>query len=123
MNGVRQNINGGQFLLILGGAISAGIALLHLVVIFVGAPAYRYFGAGEEMAAMDEQGSWIPAAVTLAIVSLFTLFAFLAFSGASLIRRLPFLRTGLAVISGIFILRGLGVIGDLILIIRRIRFE
>ena len=35
----------GKRAVLLGGLLSAGIALLHVVIIFVGAPAYRYFGA------------------------------------------------------------------------------
>ncbi|MBE2200492.1 MAG: hypothetical protein IAE79_17890 [Anaerolinea sp.] len=40
----------GKYWLTLGGVFSIGIAILHIAIIFGGAPAYRYFGAGEEMA-------------------------------------------------------------------------
>lgn len=53
------------------GVLSASVALLHLVVIFVGAPAYRYFGAGAEMARLDERGSPMPAVVSAGLTLLF----------------------------------------------------
>lgn len=44
--------------------------------------------------------------MTLAIAGLLSLWAAYAFSGAGTIRRLPLLRTGLVVISGIYLARG-----------------
>ena len=96
------------------GLISFAIALLHIVIIFIGAPAYRYFGAGEEMACQAEAGLLIPAAVTLVIALVFTIFGLYAWSGAGVIRPLPLLAIGLVVISAIYTLRGLAVIGQLI---------
>ena len=94
-------------LLKIGGASSAFIAALHLAIIFVGAPAYRYFGAGEQMARLDETGSLGPALVTAGLTVVFALWAAYAFSGAGLLRRLPLLRTGLVVIGAIYTARGL----------------
>ena len=93
--------------LIFGGCLSLAIALLHIGVIVGGAPAYRYFGAGEKMAQMAAAGRIWPAALTSLITLVFALWGSYAFSGAGLIRRLPFLRLGLVVISAVFILRGL----------------
>lgn len=93
--------------LIAGGVLSALAALLHLAVI-VGGPAwYRFFGAGERLARAAERGSPTPAVVTLFIACILALWAAYAFSGAGLVRRLPLLRTGLVVISAIYLLRGL----------------
>jgi hypothetical protein len=91
----------------LAGAISAAIALLHVAVILIGAPAYRYFGAGDEMARLAEQGSRTPAVITAVIAVLFALWALYAFSGAGVVRRLPLLKTGLVTIGVIYSLRGL----------------
>lgn len=96
--------------LILGGSLSVAIALLHIAIIFGGAPAYRYFGAGEEMAEMASAGSALPALLTLFIAVIFALWGLYAFSGAGWIRRLPLLRLGLAVIAGIYTLRGIGLV-------------
>jgi hypothetical protein len=100
--------------LIAGGISSIAVAVLHIGAIFVGAPAYRYFGAGEEMAQMSEAGSPIPALVTFAIVVVFFTWGLYAFSALGWIRRLPLLRLGLIVISAVYTLRGLGLIPQLI---------
>lgn len=94
----------------LAGCLSGAIALLHVAVILAGAPAYRYFGAGEEMATLAERGSLVPALITLLVTLVFSLFALYAFSGAGLVRRLPLLRLGLCAIAGIYVLRGVLVI-------------
>jgi len=93
--------------LILGGSISIIIGLLHLVIIFYGAAAYRYFDAGEEMALMAERGSLLPAITTFFIASILIIWGLYAFAGVGLIRRFPFLRSALVVISVIFTLRGI----------------
>jgi hypothetical protein len=111
-----MNLKGKRWLL-LGGLCSFAIALLHLVMIFVGAPAYRYFGAGEDMAQRAASGSVQPALTTLFIVGVFSLWGLYAFSGAGIIRRLPLLRIGLAVITAIYTLRGLAAIIQLILMV------
>ncbi|MBU2512517.1 hypothetical protein KJ966_14370 [bacterium] len=93
--------------LILGGLISLSIAFLHIILIFFGAPAYRYFGAGETMAIMAESGSPVPALLTLMIAGVFMIFALYAFSGAKILKPLPLLRPILFTIGLIFSLRGL----------------
>ncbi|MBA4122816.1 MAG: hypothetical protein H0X72_10205 [Acidobacteria bacterium] len=97
--------NGNQWLK-LGGILSFVVALLHLVIIFVGAPAYRYFGAGEDMATAAESGSAFPALITLVLVAVFTIWGLYAFSGAGVIRRLPLLTIALLLIGAIYTLRG-----------------
>jgi len=101
-------------ILVTGGLLSAAASVLHLAVI-VGGPAwYRFFGAGEGMARMAERGDWRAAAITVGIASVLALWAAYAFSGAGLIARLPLLRTGLVVISAIYLARGLLLIPALI---------
>ncbi len=96
--------------LAVGGGLSLAAAVLHLACI-VGGPAwYRFFGAGEGMARLAERGDWRPAAITTAVAAMLALAAAYAFSGAGLIARLPLLRTGLVVISAIYLLRGLVVL-------------
>lgn len=93
--------------LIVGGVLSAAASVLHLAVI-VGGPAwYRFFGAGEGMARMAEQGSWTPVIITMGIAGVLAVWAAYAFSGAGLIPRLPPLRTALVLISAVYLLRGL----------------
>lgn len=97
----------GRTLLMAGGGLSLAAALLHVAVIFGGPGWYRFFGAGEAMARAAGRGAWQPTAITLGIASVLAIWAAYAFSGAGLIGRLPLLRTGLVVISTIYLLRGL----------------
>lgn len=90
------------------GALLTGFAaLLHIGIIFGGADWYRFFGAGEEMAQMDASGSYIPALSCAFIASVLTIWALYALSGAGVIRRLPFLRTVLALTASVFLIRGI----------------
>ena len=101
--------------LITGGVLSGAASVLHLAVIIGGPDWYRFFGAGEGMARLAEQGAWTPAAITLGIATVLAIWAAYAFSGAGLIPRLPLLRTALVLISAVYLLRGLVLIPALVL--------
>ena len=101
--------------LVIGGLLSVAASLLHIGCIIGGPDWYRFFGAGEEMAVMAEQGSMTPALLTLGIAAILAIWAAYAFSGAGLLPRLPLLRTGLVVISAIYLLRGLALIPALVI--------
>jgi hypothetical protein len=94
-------------LLIVSGIICFIIAILHIIIVFLGSDAYVYFGAGNEMARMDREGSIFPMLSTLFIASVFGLFGFYGFSGAGVIRKLPLIKTMLLIISSLFFVRGL----------------
>jgi hypothetical protein len=96
--------------LIVAGASSAAIAVLHLAIVFVGAPGYRYFGAGEAMARQAAAGSWVPAGITILIAIVFIVCAAYGFAGAGLIRRLPLMRAGLVGFAAVYTLRGLSAV-------------
>ncbi len=96
-----MNIN-----LIIAGSLSAIAALLHLACIYFGAPWYRFFGAGEQMANMAEQGMAYPTIITLAIFSVLSLWSAYAFSAAGLIIRLPLIRLVLSLITLVYLTRG-----------------
>lgn len=100
--------------LVLGGALSAAAALLHLAVILGGPDWYRFFGAGEEMARMAEQGRLTPHLITIGIALILAIWAAYAFAGAGLIRRLPLMRTALVAISAVYLLRGLVIVPALL---------
>jgi len=99
--------NPGTSWLQLGGWLSVGAALLHLGCILGGPEWYRFFGAGEGMARAAARGEWTPALVTLAIAGILLIWAAYAFSGAGSLPRLPLLRTGLLVITTIYLLRAI----------------
>jgi membrane-bound acyltransferase YfiQ involved in biofilm formation len=91
----------------IAGWLTLGAAVLHLGIIVGGPDWYRFFGAGENMAVLSEQGSSYPAFTTAIIAGTLFIWSLYAFSGAGVIRLLPFLKTALALIGIIFLLRGL----------------
>ncbi len=93
--------------LLVGAALSAFAALLHLGCIAFGAPWYRFLGAGEQMAQMDLAGHWYPTVATLVISLVLIVWSLYALSGAGVIRKLPLIRTALCAITGVYLLRGL----------------
>ena len=97
--------------LICGALFSAVAAVGHLVCIILGGDWYRFFGAGEQLALLSEQGHWYPTVVTSVIVVVLFIWSLYALSGARLIVRLPLLRLGLCVISLIYLLRGIAFAG------------
>jgi len=102
--------NNQNFALILGGVLSIIASLIHVGIIVGGAEWYRFFGAGEELATMAEQGSLYPTIITFIIATVLFLWGIYAFSGAGLIRKLPFLNLALILISMIYLLRGIAVV-------------
>lgn len=96
--------------LIIGGVLSVIAGLLHIAIIFGGAQWYRFFGAGEKMATMAEAGSLMPAVITSGIAAILFIWGLYAFSGAGLIRRFPFMRICLLLISLVYLVRGLALI-------------
>lgn len=94
-------------LLLAAGSLTAGAALLHVAIIPGGPDWYRFFGAGEGMARMAARGFLYPTVLTACIAAVLGLWALYAFSGAGVIRRLPFLPLVLTLIAGAFLLRGI----------------
>ncbi|MEW6997434.1 hypothetical protein AADZ86_07005 [Colwelliaceae bacterium BS250] len=92
--------------LIIAGTLSAIVALLHIGCIYFGAPWYRFFGAGERMAVLAEQGSIQPTIITSGIVLVLSLWSLYAFSGAGIITKLPLIRLALVLITLIYLARG-----------------
>lgn len=96
--------------LIVASLFNFAISGLHIYIIMQGAPAYRTFGAGEEMARAAEKGSIVPALVTFGIALVFFVWGLYALAGARVISELPWTRTILIAIAGIYVLRGVGVV-------------
>ena len=95
-----------NFFLMIGAAMSAVAAFLHVGCIIFGAEWYRFFGAGERMAQMASAGSWYPAVITAFIAAVLCTWSLYALSGAGVIPKLPLLRVALCAITGIYLLRG-----------------
>lgn len=96
-----------NLLLVIAGALSALAAVMHIGCIYFGASWYRFFGAGEQMALMAEQGSLRPTVITSVIVLILSTWSLYAFSAAGLVSKLPLIRTALIVITAIYLLRGI----------------
>lgn len=94
-----------NYFLIVGAALSGVAALLHVGCIIFGAEWYRFLGAGEQMAQLDLAGHWYPDTITSVIVLVLSVWALYALSGAGVVRKLPFVRLALCVITGVYLLR------------------
>lgn len=94
-----------QEILLIGGIFSAIAAMAHLACIAVGAPAYRFMGAGERMAHAAEAQKIQPTLITFAISLVLLLWALYAFSGAGVIRQLPLTNIALPIISLAYLAR------------------
>lgn len=94
--------------LLIAGLCSAAASVLHIVAMLWGPDGYRFFGAGEEMAQLAEQGSWLPPLITLVITIILAFWAAYAFAGVGLIRKLPFMRFCLIAITSVYLVRGVG---------------
>ncbi|WNO11653.1 hypothetical protein [Teredinibacter sp. KSP-S5-2] len=93
--------------LLSGGVFSIVAAMLHIAIIIGGPDWYLFWGAGEEMASLAENGSWIPPITTFGIFMVLLVWGLYALSGASLIIKLPFLKTVLVIVSSAYTIRGL----------------
>ncbi len=93
--------------LIVAGTLSAAAAILHLGCIYFGSPWYRFFGAGEQMALLSEQGSMQPTLITSGIVLVLSIWSIYAFSAAGVIFKLPLIRLALVLITLIYLIRGI----------------
>lgn len=93
--------------LIIAGVLSGIVAILHLGCIYFGAPWYRFFGAGEQMALLSEQGSIKPTLTTSGITLVLSMWSMYAFSAAGIIFKLPLTRLALILITFIYIARGI----------------
>lgn len=91
--------------LVFAAALTILAALLHLSCIVIGAPAFRWLGAGEDIAGMAERGHWYPPLVALVIGLVLASWAAFALSGAGIIPRLPLTRYALPAIALVFLVR------------------
>jgi hypothetical protein len=106
----------GSHWLIAGGLLSFAAALLHIGCIIFGPNWFRFFGAPEELIVAYEHGDLTLLWMTIFITTVLAIWGLYAWAGAGLIRRLPLLRTGLAIITLIYLLRGLWLIPAIIFV-------
>jgi hypothetical protein len=92
--------------LVIAGTLSFIAAGLHIAIIFGGAKWYRFFGAGEQMASMAEQGLLQLTIITVCIGALLAIWGAYAWSAAGVLPTLPLLKTALILITAVYLLRG-----------------
>ena len=97
----------GAYALLLGGVLNALASIAHLACIVLGAPAYRFMGAGERMASAAESGKMRPTLITLAIAGVLFIWAVYGFSGAGITPPMPFMNLALVLISAVYLTRAL----------------
>ncbi|MEI5638581.1 MULTISPECIES: hypothetical protein [unclassified Pseudoalteromonas] len=91
--------------LLVAGILTLIAALLHIGCIYFGASWYRFFGAGEHMARLAEQGSHYPTLVTSVITLVLLIWSAYAAAGAGVLLKLPFMRWVLSLITLLLLLR------------------
>ncbi len=97
---------------------SFALALLHVACLFLGEAGARFFTAPPFVLKLIRDGSWLMFPVLLGVVGVLGTFGLYAWSAAGRMRRLPWLRGGLATVGAIYTLRGLALIPQAILIAR-----
>lgn len=91
----------------LAGIIALIGVAIHIAAIFAGPNWYAYFGAPPQIVQSAREGTWLAPISTMIITILMAICAAYAFSALGVIRRLPFLRTGLAGMASICLIRAL----------------
>ena len=94
--------------LYVGGVLSLVAGLLHFACIFIGAPAFRFLGAGEDLAKAAERGLLFPSFVAFGIGSVLVVWSAYAFSAIGVGPSLPLTKYALAAISFVYLARALG---------------
>ena len=109
-------MEGFEAILVVGAALSFGLALLHVAMIPFGARAYRYFTAGDWMIEQSESGSPLPGLLTFGIAAVLASFGLYALAGAGVSISLPFIRAGVTVVAAIYLLRGFAFFPQLVML-------
>ncbi len=95
------------------GIILVLLGLAHIGAIFGGPEWFAFLGAPDGLVAMSRAGSSYPNVSALVIALVCLIWASYAFSGAGLVRRLPFLRSVLFLIAAGMAVRAVGFIAVL----------
>ena len=91
----------------IAGVLSFIASLTHVAIIFGGASWYRFFGAGENMARMAEQGFLLPTLTTLCVSLVLAIWGAYAWSAAGMFPEFPLLKIVLILITAVYLTRGL----------------
>ena len=92
----------------LGGYIDILISVGHLVGLFWADKMFEVTGIGKEMTALAQKHSSLPYLLTIFVAIVFFIFGLYGLSADNKFRKLPFLKTVIFLIAGIYFLRGIG---------------
>ena len=92
----------------LGGYINVLIAIAHLVGLFWAEQMFEVTGIGNEMKELAQTNFYLPFILTIIVAILFFIFGLYGLSADNKFRKLPFLKTAIFSIAGIYLLRGFG---------------
>jgi hypothetical protein len=99
----------------LGGYINIVIAIGHIVGLFWADKMFEVTGIGKEMTELALIHSSLPYLLTIFVAIVFFIFGLYGLSADNRLRKLPFLKSVIFLIAGIYLLRGFGeLIGDTI---------
>jgi len=92
----------------LGGYINIVIAIGHIVGLFWADKMFEVTGIGKEMTELAQTHSSLPYLLTIFVAIVFFIFGLYGLSADNKFRQLPFLKTVIYTIAGIYLLRGIG---------------
>ncbi|PKV50429.1 hypothetical protein ATE84_2486 [Aquimarina sp. MAR_2010_214] len=91
----------------LAGYLNIGIAIAHLIGLFWLEKVFRIFGIEEKMKELSQIHFSFPYVATLLVAMVFFVFGLYGLSASSTFKKLPFLKFGIFLIAGIYLLRGI----------------
>ena len=103
-------------ILLIASAGSFLIAALHVAIPVMGPSWYRYFGAPSLAVEVERGSAFRPAAMTLTFAAIFALWGLYALAATGHTRRPPFLRPALIAIGLVYVLRGLFIVPQLLVL-------
>ena len=92
----------------LGGYINILIAIAHLVGLFWAEQMYEVTGIGNEMKKLAQTNFYLPYVLTITVAILFFIFGLYGLSADNKFRKLPFIKTAIFSIAGIYLFRSFG---------------
>jgi len=90
----------------IAGALSFIASAMHIAIIFGGGVWYRFFGAGEAMALMAEQGLLRPTLITLCVSFVLAVWGAYAWAAAGIFPEFPLLKPAMYLITFVYLSRG-----------------
>jgi hypothetical protein len=92
----------------LGGYINLFITVGHLIGLIWAEQMFEVTGIGKEMAELGQVHLSLPYLLTIFVALVFFIFGLYGLSADDKFKKLPFLKTVIFLIAGIYLLRGLG---------------